>query len=282
MKKFLFVGNRKFVLEELFKKNLDLTVIIIKNSHLEKEFKKFKLKKFYLISNKYQLLKLLKKINFDVLISNGCPFKIPINIFKNKTLINVHPSYLPDLKGIDPVIGSIIFKRDAGATAHIMNDKFDSGKIISRKKIIYSDDLDATLLYQLSFLAEKEVINEAFKKKFKASIYQPLGKWINYKRSEKDKVIDLSENIYTIIQKIKAFNNLSQGSFFSVLRKKFKVYRAEILHNLYIKNYIRNFNNHQVVLVGENFIIFKKNNLPIKFSEIKGDIKYIKVKSYIR
>jgi methionyl-tRNA formyltransferase len=282
MKKFLFVGNRKFVLEELVKKNLDLTVVIIKNSHLEKEFKKFKLKKFYLISNKYQLLKLLKKINFDVLISNGCPFKIPINIFKNKTLINVHPSYLPDLKGIDPVIGSIIFKRDAGATAHIMNDKFDSGKIISRKKIIYSDDLDATLLYQLSFLAEKEVINEAFKKKFKASIYQPLGKWINYKRSEKDKVIDLSENIYSIIQKIKAFNNLSQGSFFSVLRKKFKVYRAEILHNLYIKNYIRNFNNHQVVLVGENFIIFKKDNLPIKFSEIKGDIKYIKVKSYIR
>ena len=282
MKKFLFVGNRKFVLEELVKKNLDLTVVIIKNSHLEKEFKKFKLKKFYLISNKYQLLKLLKKINFDVLISNGCPFKIPINIFKNKTLINVHPSYLPDLKGIDPVIGSIIFKRDAGATAHIMNDKFDSGKIISRKKIIYSDDLDATLLYQLSFLAEKEVINEAFKKKFKASIYQPLGKWINYKRSEKDKVIDLSENIYSIIQKIKAFNNLSQGSFFSVLRKKFKVYRAEILHNLFIKNYIRNFNNHQVVLVGENFIIFKKDNLPIKFSEIKGDIKYIKVKSYIR
>ena len=282
MKKFLFVGNRKFVLEELVKKNLDLTVVIIKNSHLEKEFKKFKLKKFYLISNKYQLLKLLKKINFDVLISNGCPFKIPINIFKNKTLINVHPSYLPDLKGIDPVIGSIIFKRDAGATAHIMNDKFDSGKIISRKKIIYSDDLDATLLYQLSFLAEKEVINEAFKKKFKATIYQPLGKWINYKRSEKDKVIDLSENIYSIIQKIKAFNNLSQGSFFSVLRKKFKVYRAEILHNLFIKNYIRNFNNHQVVLVGENFIIFKKDNLPIKFSEIKGDIKYIKVKSYIR
>jgi methionyl-tRNA formyltransferase len=216
------------------------------------------------------------------LISNGCPYKIPINIFKNKTLINVHPSYLPDLKGIDPVIGSIIFKRDAGATAHIMSDKFDSGKIISRKKIIYSDDLDVTLLYQLSFLAEKEVINDAFKKRFKASIYQPPGKWINYKRSEKDKIVNISENIYNIIQKIKAFNNLSQGSSFSILGKKFKVYRAKILHNSYIKNYIRNFNNHQVALVGENFIIFKKDNLPIQFSEIKGDIKSIKIKSYIK
>ena len=33
MNKFLFVGNRKFVLEEMIKLNLDVDILVIKNTH---------------------------------------------------------------------------------------------------------------------------------------------------------------------------------------------------------------------------------------------------------
>ena len=70
------------------------------------------------------------------------------------------------MRGIDPVLGSILFKRDAGATCHIMSEKIDAGDIISQLKIPYSNDLDASLLYQLSFIAEKKVFHMALQKNF--------------------------------------------------------------------------------------------------------------------
>ena len=35
--KYIFVGNRKFVLEEMLMLNLDLQVLVVKNTHLEKD-----------------------------------------------------------------------------------------------------------------------------------------------------------------------------------------------------------------------------------------------------
>ena len=91
---------------------------------------------------------------------------MPINKIKKGRYTNIHPSYLPDLKGIDPVLGSIKFSRDGGATCHEINERIDDGPIISRIKIPFTKDLDVTVLYQLSFVAEKEVFNEAFKNNF--------------------------------------------------------------------------------------------------------------------
>ena len=163
--KFVFVGNRKFVLEEMIKIGLNLDIIVIKNTHLQSESLLNKLD-FSIISSKAELLHKLESINFDVLISNGCPFILPVSTMKKKKYVNIHPSFLPDLRGIDPVLGSILFKRDAGATCHIMSEKIDAGDIISQLRIPYSNDLDASLLYQLSFIAEKKFFIWHFKKIF--------------------------------------------------------------------------------------------------------------------
>ena len=37
MTKYLFIGNRKFVLEEMLKLKLDLQILVVKNTHLEKD-----------------------------------------------------------------------------------------------------------------------------------------------------------------------------------------------------------------------------------------------------
>ena len=80
MSKFLFVGNRKFVLEEMIKLNLDVDILVIKNTHLEDDL--LKNYKHTIISSKEELLNYINKKDFDIFLSNGCPFILPIKHLK--------------------------------------------------------------------------------------------------------------------------------------------------------------------------------------------------------
>ena len=76
---------------------------------------------------------------------------------------------MPDLRGKSPINGAILYERKAGVTCHYMNDNIDDGDIISQIPIDYSEDLDAGLLYQLSFSAEGDVFEMAYKNSFKTT-----------------------------------------------------------------------------------------------------------------
>ena len=271
MTKYIFVGNRRFVLEEMLKLNLDVDILVIKNTHLEKE-KFLKDYKHSVISTKKELIDYIENHEFDVLISNGCPFILPISKLKKKIYSNIHPSYLPDLKGIDPCLGSILFSRDGGATCHIMDDTVDGGPIISRVKIPYSIDLDVSLMYQLSFIAEKRAFHEALKVNFKSQIEQEKGDWIYYSRKPEDKIIDFNESPEKIIQRIKTFNNKSQGCVFYSNEKEFKVYEANIINNKFVLDYAKNFKDLETIFAYEDCIIFKKKDHVIKFLKVVGPI----------
>lgn len=279
--KFVFVGNRKFVLEEMIKIGLNLDIIVIKDTHLQNESLLNNLD-FSIISSKAELLNKLESINFDVLISNGCPFILPVSRMKRKKYVNIHPSFLPDLRGIDPVLGSILFKRDAGATCHIMSEKIDAGDIISRLRIPYSNDLDASLLYQLSFIAEKKVFQMAFKKKFIATIKQEdKDDLVYYSRKEKDRFITFKESNDEIIAKIKAFNNKAQGCKFLYKGHDFKVYSVDKVNNDFLKKYSKNYNDLSIILSYEDCIIFKKDGELLKFEKIIGPLEKININSFI-
>ena len=105
--KYVFVGNRKFVLEEMMALKLNLQVLVIKNTHLEKDDLLNNIN-HKIIENKKELLDYINNNEFDILISNGCPHILPISKLKKKIYANIHPSFLPDLKGIDPCLGSIL------------------------------------------------------------------------------------------------------------------------------------------------------------------------------
>ena len=68
--KYIFVGNRKFVLEEMLMLNLDLQVLVVKNTHLEKDqiLKKVNHK---IIQSKDELIEYINNNEFDILLSNG-------------------------------------------------------------------------------------------------------------------------------------------------------------------------------------------------------------------
>ena len=274
--KILFVGNRRFVLEEIQKKNLDCEVLVIKNTHLEKDVILKNFKNFRLVSSKEELLEIIKETEFDIFLSNGCPFILPIKDLKPKKYVNIHPSFLPDLKGIDPVLGAIKFSRDAGATCHVMNERIDEGPIISRDKIPFTKDLNSTILYQLSFIAEKNVFNKAYELKFEAQEKQEKGNWIYYSRKQTDRNVDLNENVEKMIQNIKAFGNKSLGCFFGVNNLRFKVFCAEEIYNPYLVSYAKKFDDLEVIFAIEDIIIFKVNERVLKFNKVEGQTNLIK------
>ncbi len=73
-------------------------------------------------------------------------------------VLNIHPGFLPDIRGLDTFLWSIHYKKPLGITAHFITPKIDSGLLIYKEKIpIYKDDtvFDITLRlleYQIDIL----------------------------------------------------------------------------------------------------------------------------------
>jgi methionyl-tRNA formyltransferase len=280
--KYIFIGNRKFVLEEMINQELNIVdIIVVANSHLEYDIKYMDCK-YTLINTKKELLKYIDELNYDVLVSNGCPYILPISKMGKKLFINIHPSFLPDLKGADPVIGSVLFRRDGGVTCHIMDETIDGGDIIAQVKIPFSLDLNATLLYQLSFIAEKEVFTKALYEQFRSIESQKKdNSTIYYTRIPEDKCINFGDSVDTIINKIKAFNNKSQGAIFKYKNVIFKVFDIKILTNQYLNRYALDFEDLIILFCYEDSIIFKKDDNIIQFNQVIGDLSIIDINSYI-
>lgn len=272
-KKFLFVGNRRFVLEEMLALGLDVSVVaVIGETHLHRDVAAGFCKEagaVEIVRSKAELINLIRRETFDVLVSNGCPYILPVGELPDAVYVNIHPSCLPDLRGIDPVIGAVLFGRDSGATCHIMDSGVDTGPIISQIRIPFSDDLDATLLYQLSFRAEQMAFRAAYKENFIATIEQKVGSNdLYYSRRPEDRLIDFSESNTLLVQKIKAFSNRSQGCEFVLGDIRYKVYGVRILSNQFLTDVLSGLGDGIVAFSVENSIIFKKDGAILQFRDV--------------
>lgn len=251
---------------------LDLAkVLVIKGSYLEKDIETF-LIPYDLIESKQQLLAVLEEIDFDILVANGCPYILPISRMPKRHYVNIHPSYLPDLRGVDPALGALLFQRDCGATVHLMEDGIDTGDIISQVRIPYTPDLDIALLYQLSFLAEKEAFQTALNLEFKPQYPQTAqNDLIYFTRKPSDRMITFSERPQVIINKVKAFSNRNQGCLFTHNNKEYKVHCAKIMVNPYLYKTFSDAKNRQILLSYEDCIVFKIDDQIIQFSKLSGN-----------
>lgn len=284
-KKIVFIGNRIYVLKEILaQKNSEKIIFAVRNSYLERYLQAENIP-HKVIQSKKILIDELSSIDCDLLVSNGCPFLLPISKLKkqNEVFVNVHPSYLPDMRGIHPVNGAILYGRDIGATCHIMDDFMDSGDIVSQVKIPLTNDLDLGLLYQLCFMAEadafKIALNNDFKVK-KKNIAQVDT--LSYKRNIDDMKIKFDEEAEMIVRRAKAFGVQSQGSYFYWRDQKFIVMDAEIVNNPYILAKINEYKNGEVVSLYENTILVKKDSSYVKLKNVQGDLHKIKVGDVLR
>ena len=77
---------------------------------------------------------------------------IPSKVVKKfrSNIINLHPSLLPLGRGADPIPWAIIENEKQGVSIHIVEDKLDSGRIISQSEISVVNSMTAGEIYELA------------------------------------------------------------------------------------------------------------------------------------
>ena len=150
------------------------------------------------------IIKIVKKLKIDVIISFHYKYIIPVNILKfvNYKAFNFHNSYLPLNRGMYPVLWSAASNKFA-SSLHIIDKTIDDGDLVFRKEI--KIDKNKTLFYAYHLL--EKVSLRLFKK-----IWKTMRKKILYN----EKIILIKQNK----NKISFNNNLKSKILLSFLPKK--------------------------------------------------------------
>lgn len=89
---------------------------------------------------------------------------IPDEFVKTHTVINAHPGYIPNCRGLDAFKWAIIENQPIGVTTHLIGDYVDAGLVIERRKIpIYKSDTFHSLAYRV-YENEVSMLVEAVEK----------------------------------------------------------------------------------------------------------------------
>lgn len=194
------------------------------------------------VTSKDELTERLSGLEFDVFVSTGCKFILPIRHLQalrpGRIFLNIHPSKLPDLRGADPIPAAILFRRNSGVTCHLMDDGIDTGKVIASQAIRYFDGLDARLLYNACFHLEPEVFELAWKRKFspRHSPKKNSRRLIYYTFRKGDNEFSGKESPEQLVAKIRAFNTPSKGFHFRIGNDSFSAFGAEKLPARFLSN----------------------------------------------
>jgi methionyl-tRNA formyltransferase len=278
--KTIFIGNRFRVLEKMLNGNYEpLTIFAVHDSFLERELNSRAIE-YTRIDNKAGLVSMLKDMDYELLVSNGCPFLLPVSRLDTGTrkFINVHPALLPEQRGPHAVNAAILYQYGAGATCHIMDDSADTGPVISRVEIPYSPDLDLGLLYQLSFTAEVDAFTMAESHSFRP-IDTPLqggGESICFSRQGRKPELDLTAGLEDIYYQIRAFGISSQGVTFHYSGKSYQVFDAEIISNAYLLSRVAEYRQNEVVYIYGDTLVLRKGNGFVKLKALQGDLDHIR------
>lgn len=262
--KFLFVGSRFLILDFMLKNKIDVLALIPHKISPPK----LSIKPIF-FDSKEKLISLIQESDFDVLISNGCPFILPIKKLKkpHQIFINLHPSLLPNLKGAHPINGAILFSQPTGATCHLMDDKVDHGAIISQIPINQSLKINLKLLYQMCFLAELEAFKKALKKNFipSPSLKHEQSESYFY-RTRESMILDLEkmhdEEILKITQAFCIKNQYAKIRFKNHL---IPIYQATRIQNTFLKKQFINALLNEIVLSYEDCILIARNQSFLEF-----------------
>lgn len=152
----------------------------------------------------------LKNMDFDIIITCAYGQIIPKNILDLPELkcINVHASLLPDLRGGAPIFHAIMdgYKK-TGITIMYMDEKMDTGNIISSREIEITDDMNVGILHdKLSIMGAELLIdtlpkimigeNFSLKQDDELATYAPIIK-------REDEHIDFHKNCREIFNQVR-------------------------------------------------------------------------------
>ena len=107
---------------------------------------------------------------------------IPQEIVKQNIIINAHPGYVPNVRGLDALKWAIIENEPIGVTTHVIGDEIDAGLIIERREISINKSDTFHLLARRVYEAEIAMLVEAIEKVDTATIYVSGEGYIVHKR----------------------------------------------------------------------------------------------------
>lgn len=282
MKRIVLIANRLNVIQS-FKDLVDVELVklyILEDSLLDKHLATIDIDKrvhieTFTMKDKARLISEIKSLEFDLLISNGCPFILPIKEMKkeDQLFINIHPTLLPDLKGKTPLNGVFMTHRQfIGATMHYIDDGIDTGSIIAQKKVALTPDIDQGLVYKISFELEKDVFIEGMEKlqtnhyKYAGTMQKGKGSYFN--RTEKLQTIDIYEDTTdVIINKVKSFNLRGQGTILSTDNFSYKIYFADKITNPYLIETYKSVPPFEIAFEYDNKVVIKTTDGMIKLND---------------
>ena len=269
-RKYVFVGNREYVLREMISMGLNIvSVFVTANSFLEKRLVIDTFINYTVVSKKKELLESLANLDYDVLVSNGCKYILPIGEMQKALYLNVHPSYLPDLKGMDPINGACLFKRTTGAACHVIDEGIDTGKIIARVAIPFTEDLETALLFQLSFKAEVMAFKDAFSNDYQIMEEQPDdSNAIYYTIKPEELLVNFEKGSEYIINQSRSFGYLSKGLFFKCNSHVYKFFKASVIKNPFVLELAKEKADREIILSFENSIVIKLQEGLLRFDQV--------------
>ena len=171
--------------------------------------------------------------------------------------IGFHPSALPKNRGRHPLIWAIALGlKETASTFFFMDEKADSGEILSQKRITIEDDFDASDLYDKVTIAAKGQIEKlAFElKNGEARPQKQNESESNYwrKRDASDGKIDWRMSSTNIHNLVKALASPYVGAHFVVEGREVKVWQT-----IPIDNYPDNLEPGKVIGFSESGPIVK-------------------------
>ena len=86
---------------------------------------------------------------------------LPDELVINHKIINGHPGYLPNMKGLDALKWAIYHGEPVGVTTHYVSDKTDEGELIQKKTVpVYFEDTFHNLAYRV-YEVEIDMLTDA-------------------------------------------------------------------------------------------------------------------------
>lgn len=129
----------------------------------------------------------IKQHDNSIILIGGAVL-LPDEFVKKYRIINAHPGYIPNSRGLDAYKWAIYEKQPIGVTAHLVGEEIDAGEVILRKKVsVYKNDTFYSLaqrVYENEIKIMVEAIPHTIKNKDMA--YISGDGYIVHKRMPKD------------------------------------------------------------------------------------------------
>ena len=89
-----------------------------------------------------QTFEFLKSKRYDLYVLAGYMRILPQGILDFGKFVNIHPSLLPDFKGVDAIKRAFLSgKKETGVSVHYVSEEVDSGEIIAQQKCLIEPDM---------------------------------------------------------------------------------------------------------------------------------------------